>query len=129
MVIVTKDDLMETDPDNTEDNKEDNQNKTMTKTTDSPPAENNSRGKKEANQNKTTDPPPPKRRKKEEHKEGDTTSPVIDVDDATKNKVCVLDCYCIALYWCISLVCSGHSGHSGHSTIPRRSLRLRRHRV
>ena len=76
MVIVDKDDLMETDPD--PENKEDTKDQNETQTSDSPPVNNNNDGGM---------------------KEADTTSPIIDVDQVDgdhdgdeDSKVCVLMC-------------------------------------
>ena len=106
MEIITKDDLMETDPDPDPVEKEDinHQNNgpapapADTKTTE-PPSANNSGGRTEA----------------------DVTSRVIDVDGDDATKVCVS----ILSMCCFSIVCSGHS------TAPRpwRSARLQRCRV
>ena len=78
MVIVEKNDLMETDPDL--ENKEDTKDQNETKTTDSPPVNNNNDGGM---------------------KEADTTSPIIDVDQVDgdhdgddNSKVCVPQCDC-----------------------------------
>ena len=78
MVIVTKDDVMETDSDQNKEN-DNNQNNNTTKTTDSPPA----------NKRRKMTPP-------------DTTSPVIgvdgDVDGDEATKVFIsMYCDCIVL--------------------------------
>ena len=76
MEIITKEDVMETDPEQNKDD-DNNQNNTTTKTTDSPPA----------NKRRKMTPPPP-----------DTTSPVIDVDGDEATKVFIsMYCDCIVL--------------------------------
>ena len=109
MEIVTKDDLMETDPDPdpVEKEKEDTNN------------QNNGPAPASAN-TKTTDPLPAN--KSGGKIEADVTSPVIDVDGDDTTKVCAQ--YCIVLC-SLSIVCSGHSTPPR----PRRSVRLQRCRV
>ena len=105
MVIVEKNDLMETDPD--PENKEDTKDQNETKT-DSPPVNNNNDGGM---------------------KEADTTSSVIDVDQVDgdhdgdhdgddNSKVCVLQSDCVLVMYLKYIVCSGHA------TSPRRTARL-----
>ena len=83
MVIVDKDDLMETDPD--PENKEDTKDQNETQTSNFPPVNNNNDGGM---------------------KEADTTSPIIDVDQVDgdhagddNSKVCVPQCDCVVVMY------------------------------